>query len=229
MEDSRRFSLGFIALIVLIFPGLIIPGLLLTGCNNSPNTSSNAGPTVLLTLAPANSFTWPPNTPYLTYNAVKMLAPSTEWSNAGGTIQWSPSESSPPTYDWFAAIAPGDNSGIRYLSVNITFYSDCNGQISGSNPATPWSANQTFGSPSGPVLATVPLYIVELSSKVIGPYTCTGQTSGLGSTPPTFPGGRVGLYFIQATSTNGNGVTTGNNASFLITIGKVDGINYGPQ
>ena len=47
--------------------------------------------------------------------------------------------------------------------------------------------------------------------------------------PPTFPGGRVGLYFIQATSTNGNGITTGNNASFLITIGKVDGINYGPQ
>jgi hypothetical protein len=210
MKRETRLFFGLVA--------MVVSGLLAGGCNNTPNTSNNAGPTILLTIVPAGSFTWPAGTPNLMNNGLHVLATS---ANRGGTIQpWFPDSSKPPTYDWLAIISPGDASGIESLNVNATFYSDCGGQGPNNFPATPWNANQTFGSSGGPVLAYPPIYAVELSPKVIGPYTCPTQTL------PYPTGGEVGLYYITATSTNGNGKTT--SAGFEIKIGNVDGINFGP-
>jgi hypothetical protein len=198
--------------------GPILPGLLLGGCNNQPNQSARVGPTILLTLAAAPGYTWPPNTPNLTSNhQLQILATS---ASPGGTIQFLPTESNPPNYDWFAAVSPGDNSGIRYLSVTVTFFSDCGGKVSSAYPQSLLVKSQAFGSsPTGPLQSPAPLFVQELSPKVIGTYSCSGQLG-------YFPGGEVGLYYILANSTNGNGKS--NTAAFLVKIGNVDGINFGP-
>jgi hypothetical protein len=209
MKRSTKLFFGFTTAMVL--------GLLTASCNTMPNTSTNAGPTILLTIVPDGSFTWPTGTPNLMNNGLHLLATS---ANQGGTVPWFTDSSKPPAYDWLAIISPGDASGIRSLSVKASFFSDCGGQGPSSYPATPWGTSQSFGSSGGPTLTYPPIYAVELSPKVIGPYTCPTQSL------PYPTGGEVGLYYIIATSTNGNGKTT--TAGFEIKIGNVDGIDFGP-
>lgn len=210
MKHSAKLSFGLMT--------AVVSGLLSVGCNNKPNTSPNAGPTILLTILPDGSFAWPAGTPNLVHNGLHVLATT---ANRGGTVQpWFPDSSNPPTYDWLAIISPADASGIESLNVNVAFFSDCGGQGPNNFPAKPWFAAQAFGGSGGPVLAYPPIYAVELSPTVIGPYTC------ITSTLPSPTGGEVGLYYITATSTNGNGKTT--TAGFEIKIGNVDGIDFGP-
>ncbi len=209
MKHSTKLFLGLVS--------TVVSGLLAGGCNNKPNPSENAGPTILLTIVPDGSFHWPAVTRNQMNNGLHLLATS---ANRGGTISWLPDSSNPPTYDWLAIVSPGDASGIRSLSVNVSFFSDCGGQGPSSFPASPWGVNQAFGSSGGSVMAYPPIYAVELSPKVIGPYTCPTQNL------PFPTGGEVGLYYIKATSTNRNNQTT--TAGFEIKIGNVDGINFGP-
>ena len=221
MEHSRKLFFGFVA--------LMVSGLLMGGCNNTPNTTNSAGPTIQLSLAPVSpSFTWPSGTPSNLLNSgnnnLQLLATT---ANPNLQYQWLPTESKPPNYDWRAGIAPADASGIRYFDVVTAFFSSCGGAIPGNNPTSPWTgASLKVGSPTATtVLTPTPLHIVELSPSVIGPYTCQGQFQGNDQPTPTFPGGEAGMYFISAKAINGNGKAT--TASFTIYIGTVQALNTG--
>src|SRR5271163_4356432 len=111
---------------------LMISGLLLGACNNTPNTNSADGPNIQLSLAPADpAFTWPPNTPNVNSgnNNLQLMATT---PNPNAQYKWLPTEAKPPNYDWRAGVAPADSSGIRYLTVTMAFYSTCGGAISGN-------------------------------------------------------------------------------------------------
>jgi hypothetical protein len=220
VEHSSKPFLGIVA--------LMVSGLLLGGCNNTPNANSSDGPTIQLSLAPVDpSFAWPPGTPASLLNSVnnnlQLLATT---ANNYQQYKWLPTESKPPSYDWRAGIAPADVSGIRYFDVVVAFFSSCGGAVPGNNPVSPWNgASLKVGSPTATtVLNPAPIHIVELSPQIIGSYSCQGQAEGLGP-PPTYPGGEVGMYYIAAKAINGKGKST--TAGFTIYIGNSGALNTG--
>jgi hypothetical protein len=208
---------------------LITSGILFAGCNNTPNTNSSDGPTILLSLSPVDrDFTWPPGTPTSLINSgnnnLQLLATT---ANNYQTYKWLPTEAKPPNYDWRVGIAPADASGVRYFDAVIGFWSSCGGAIPGNNAIQPWTgASLKVGSPTATtVLSPTPLHIVEVSPAIIGSYTCQGPYLGLGQPTQNFPGGEVGMYFIAAKAINGNGKTT--TAGFTIYIGNSGAMNTG--
>ena len=105
----------------LCLVALMVSGFLFGGCNDTPNTNSSDGPTILLSLSPVDrDFTWPPGTPTNLINSgnnnLQLLATT---ANQYQTYKWLPPEAKPPNYDWRVGIAPADASGIRYFDAVI--------------------------------------------------------------------------------------------------------------
>ena len=201
VDHSSKPFLGFVA--------LMISGLLLGGCNNTPNTNSSDGPTIQLSLAPVDpSFTWPPGTAANLINSannnLQLLATT---ANSYQQYKWLPTESKPPNYDWRAGIAPADASGIPYFDVVVAFFSSCGGAIPGNNAISPWTRRISAGRQSNRNHRIEPNSyshrgIVSPDHRFIhlpGPY------QGLGQPTPTYPGGEVGMYYIAAKAINGKG------------------------